>query len=97
MGSRPGHLGRSDVIDVSEGTLVAALASMLMYLVQDRYDLPLELEWAALVLIYAGVRLGVRWIKDTTGAGMVLVDVDVKVEENHEGAADGDSRDQAAR
>ena len=66
QGSPKNHLSGGDVVEVSEGTLVASLSMVLVYLIHQRVDLPLEIEGAVVVLIYAGVRFVLKYLRDTT-------------------------------
>ena len=65
VGSKPKTLAKGDVVDVSEGTVVSAAAVVLVYILHQNVELPVEIEAAATVLVYAIVRLAVRWLRDT--------------------------------
>lgn len=64
-GTPPRHFGRGDAIEVTEGTIVASLAVVAMYVVHRTVELPIEIEGAAAVLVYAAVRAAVRWLRNT--------------------------------
>ena len=64
-GTAPHHLGKGDVLEISEGTIIASAASLIIYMVHQNWEIPVEVEGAMLVLIYAALRLASRWIRDT--------------------------------
>ena len=65
VGTPRRQLGKGDVIEVSEGTIVTALAAVIVYIVHQNVTLPTEIESAVMVLIYAGVRLAMKYFRDT--------------------------------
>lgn len=73
-GSPKNHLSGGDVVQVSEGTLVASLSMIVVYWIHQQVDLPLEIEGAVVVLIYAGVRFLLAYLQDTTARGTKEVD-----------------------
>ena len=76
QGSPKNQLSGGDVVQVSEGTLVASLSMIVVYWIHQRVDLPLEIEGAVVVLIYAGVRFLLAYLQDTTARGTKEVDDD---------------------
>lgn len=65
VGAAPNKLAKGDVVEVSEGTIVAAMAAVVVYIIHQNVSLPTEIESAVMVLVYAGVRLAVRYLRDT--------------------------------
>lgn len=65
VGAAPNKLTKGDVVEVSEGTIVAAMAAVVVYIIHQNVSLPTEIESAVMVLVYAGVRLAVRYLRDT--------------------------------
>ena len=77
VGSEPKRLGKGDMIEISEGTIISALAVIAIYVLHQNVSLPTEIEAAATVLVYTAVRLAVRYLRDTR-----LVDIPAKEEKS---------------